>query len=132
MQDWIVLGLRLLAPVLLTVFWGLIFYQMLVVEKRNRQVTAILRCLNDSEPIEAVSTELSFGRAKDNTIVIADEFISAHHATLTLKSDVWWLVDLGSTNGTRVNEKRVTEPVPLDYGDIINLGIVEYRLERAD
>ncbi|MGD8634718.1 MAG: FHA domain-containing protein, partial [Anaerolineales bacterium] len=44
------------------------------------------------------------GRAADNTIVLDDEIVSAHHARLSYLSDrQWWLEDLGSRNGTAVN-----------------------------
>jgi len=58
-----------------------------------------------------------------------DEFASARHARLELRSDGVWVEDLGSTNGTFVNGERVTAE-RLAPGDVLRLGGTELRLER--
>jgi pSer/pThr/pTyr-binding forkhead associated (FHA) protein len=62
------------------------------------------------------------GRAADNTICIADKAVSAYHARLSFQDGQWWLEDLGSRNGTRVNESRVEGPLVVTFGDVIHLG----------
>ena len=47
------------------------------------------------------------GRSKDSDIQVEDANVSRRHAELRREGDAWWLVDLGSTNGTELNGKRV-------------------------
>ncbi len=69
------------------------------------------------------------GRAADNTIVLNDEVVSAHHARLSYLSGwQWWLEDLGSRNGTRVNGIPVEQPVAVTDGDEITFGTVVCQL----
>lgn len=70
----------------------------------------------------------SLGRAADNVIRITDETVSAYHARLSHEGGQWWLEDLGSRNGTRVNDVAVDRPVVVAYGDIIQLGRVRFHL----
>jgi hypothetical protein len=65
---------------------------------------------------------LTIGRQPDNYIVIDDPMISRHHARFTLQSDSYVLTDLGSANGTWVNDVRLAGPALLRPGDVIGLG----------
>jgi pSer/pThr/pTyr-binding forkhead associated (FHA) protein len=62
------------------------------------------------------------GREAGNDIIINDPQVSRHHARMTLQGNAYILEDLGSTNGTFVNGRRVTGPVALSAGDMIGLG----------
>ncbi len=65
----------------------------------------------------------TIGRGKDNDCVIGDHCISRHHAILQLtETGGFFLIDLGSRNGTFVNERRVSIPVTLHSGDHIIFG----------
>ncbi len=66
---------------------------------------------------------ITLGRAPDNTIVISDPTISSRHARLYLQGSQWHIQDLGSTNGTFVNNVRVTQ-YPVRIGDQIRLGAI--------
>ncbi len=68
------------------------------------------------------------GRGPDNTIVIPDGFVSTTHAVLTHRDDGWWVSDVGSRNGTWVNDKRVDGEVSLQNGAILTLGQVKLKL----
>lgn len=68
------------------------------------------------------------GRANDNTIILDDETVSTHHARLSFQEGRWWLEDLGSKNGTRVNDILLEQPLVVTSGDLIQLGAVELRL----
>jgi hypothetical protein len=63
----------------------------------------------------------TIGREAGNEIVIEDPQVSRRHATLTRQGATYLLEDIGSTNGTYVNGKRVTAPVLLSNGDMIGL-----------
>jgi hypothetical protein len=71
----------------------------------------------------------TLGRAPDNTVVLADPSVSAHHAAVRQEQGQWWVDDLGSTNGTAVNENWLRGAAPLYPGDVIRLGEVQLRLE---
>jgi hypothetical protein len=80
------------------------------------------------EPEEGTSLALdaiaTIGRDVNNAIVVEDQFVSAEHAILTFRGRAWYVEDLGSTNGTFVNETRVESTLPLRDGDLVHLGSV--------
>jgi len=61
------------------------------------------------------------GRAEDNDIVLADPQASLHHAILRYDGTTWSVEDLGSKNGTLVNEQQVTAAI-LRAGDRLQIG----------
>jgi hypothetical protein len=69
-------------------------------------------------------TKASFtiGRDAACDLVLYDMTVSRRHAGLRREADAWLLSDAGSTNGTRLNGWRVTEPVPLRAGDRVTFG----------
>lgn len=69
------------------------------------------------------------GRAPDNSIVVPDQFISSHHARIyKSKKGEWVLEDLGSTNGTYLDEKQIAGPVIIKPGQLIRLGATSFEL----
>jgi pilus assembly protein CpaF len=64
-------------------------------------------------------SELTVGRVQGNDIVLAKRNVSKQHARLTMKDDQAIVADLGSTNGTWVNGRKITSPHPLKKGDKI-------------
>src|SRR5579863_8587118 len=75
----------------------------------------------------ALGRVLRIGRAADNDLVIADPSVSGHHAELRTAGGVSRIVDLGSRNGTFVNEQRVTAAA-LAEGDVATFGTSTFRL----
>jgi adenylate cyclase len=71
---------------------------------------------------------IKIGRAVHCDVVINDQLVSREHCQLQLKSDGPYIEDLGSFNGTFVNEQRITR-VRLNPGDKIRLGFSEIILE---
>ena len=68
------------------------------------------------------------GRHPDCAIPLADDFISGQHARLAWEAGAWWLVDLGTLNGTSVNGERIERPTQLRDGDMVRLGRVQARV----
>ena len=65
----------------------------------------------------------TLGRSSENTLPLADEQVSRRHAIIQAQGEnEFWLVDLGSSNGTSLNGRRVAQPVQLHKGDVIELG----------
>ena len=77
---------------------------------------------------ELVDDLVTVGRGPDNTIMIDNPSVSARHAQLQLADETYRLKDLGSTNGTHVNGKPVTETL-LSFDDRIRFGAAEARYE---
>lgn len=74
---------------------------------------------------------VSIGSHRSNDIVIEDDTVSRRHATITRKTGRFELADLGSTNGTLVNGKRVRDPIALGRGDEIKFGSARYTFIAA-
>jgi putative peptide zinc metalloprotease protein len=72
---------------------------------------------------ELSTTKTSIGRMQDNTIVLWDEEVSRHHATIYRGKDGNYCIeDLNSTNGTFLNGIRLNAPAPVTRGDEIRIG----------
>jgi pSer/pThr/pTyr-binding forkhead associated (FHA) protein len=76
---------------------------------------------NDSHLNGNVIRTLTLGRAPDNDVVVGDDFVSSHHAEILVSDQHEYLLrDLNSTNGTFVNDRRVTSSL-LVPGDRLRL-----------
>lgn len=65
----------------------------------------------------------TFGRASDNAVAFPhDTNISRYHAEIEKRGSEFWVIDLGSSNGTTVNGNAVKEEMLLRNGDQINFG----------
>jgi pSer/pThr/pTyr-binding forkhead associated (FHA) protein len=65
---------------------------------------------------------ISIGRDATNDIILFDPEVSRRHAQITFSEGRYHVEDLGSTNGTFVNQELVTGSVPLANGDLIDMG----------
>lgn len=89
---------------------------------------------NESITLPLDSNSVSIGRDSSNDIVIPRESISSLHASIDYKNGYYYLEDLRSTNGTRLNDKQLEEnnPVRLKSGDKIHFAIYEFRFLMHD
>ncbi len=77
-----------------------------------------------------VSGPTIVGRDPGSGIRLAhDEFASARHARIEPRADGVYVEDLGSTNGTFVNDTRITGPRRLRASDVLKVGATELRLQ---
>ncbi|KAA9392926.1 FHA domain-containing protein [Kocuria coralli] len=69
------------------------------------------------------------GRSPECTVPLEDDYASGRHARLFPQGSRWFLEDLGSTNGTYVDEQRLTRAVPVEPGRPFRVGksILELR-----
>jgi pSer/pThr/pTyr-binding forkhead associated (FHA) protein len=74
----------------------------------------------------------SVGRGEYNDIVLPDASVSTMHAKLQRRDGVWMVVDLGSTNGTFVDDEAVRDDVALSPGATIRFGEVSLMFEPLD
>ncbi len=136
-MDELLLILRLALAALLYLFLSAMFYVLwrglrqneeappnihgaaqLVIEQGNEQGRHIFL-----RPVTAI------GRSTANVLSLDDPFASTHHAMILWRENLWWLEDLGSHNGTFLNNERITEPSPLISGDRIRIGETLLRFE---
>ena len=78
---------------------------------------------------------LSVGRASDNDLQLNDNSVSKIHAALLMSSEGTLLVaDIGSTNGTFINGRRISygESRLIEDGDVVGFGDVEVRLRKSE
>jgi len=72
--------------------------------------------------VHDLADEQTLGRAAGCQITLEDTYTSQLHARVFTKDGQWFVEDLGSTNGTYLNAKRVSSPVPIKRGDRIKIG----------
>jgi pSer/pThr/pTyr-binding forkhead associated (FHA) protein len=68
--------------------------------------------------------EVTIGRDLACDATLEDSTVSTEHARLSFHHNQWWLEDLQSTNGTFLNEERVTAPIVITTGDDLRCGQV--------
>ncbi len=73
---------------------------------------------------------ISIGRAPQCDVALTDSSVSGRHASLEKSGPQTVLQDLNSSNGTWINQMRVTQPVALNGGETIILGNTAVRFER--
>ncbi len=73
---------------------------------------------------------LRIGRDPVNGLRLSHETASRLHAELSLQDGMWVLRDLGSTNGTTVNGRRVAGAVVVRPGDVVGFGQMSFRLSQ--
>jgi pSer/pThr/pTyr-binding forkhead associated (FHA) protein len=73
----------------------------------------------------------SIGRSSASDIVLkSDDYASGRHARLTRHGGLLYVEDMGSTNGTFVNERKTVGATPLRHGDIVRIGSTTFRYEE--
>lgn len=77
-----------------------------------------------------LSDGLEIGRAEACQVRLEDTYASQRHAKLSARDGAWMLEDLGSTNGTYLNDRRVGAPVEVHAGDVVKIGKTVLELRR--
>jgi pSer/pThr/pTyr-binding forkhead associated (FHA) protein len=72
----------------------------------------------------------TIGRAAECELRLDDTYVSQQHARIFDRSGNWFVEDLGSTNGTFVNEQKLVAPAMLTPGDTIRVGTTKVELRR--
>lgn len=143
--DWFVLGLRV-AFIFLIYFF---LYQVARVMIRELVVLGsvgtedaqiVVPSANSSlemlEPAESsflvgevipLDHYTTIGRRAPNSLQITDSFVSSDHAELVFDQGAWWLIDVGSRNGSFINNVPVRARTQVASGDIVQFGRVKLR-----
>ncbi|MGB7858892.1 MAG: FHA domain-containing protein [Acidimicrobiia bacterium] len=94
------------------------------VRRKRRDGTRVLFVRSESQQgLELDVTDVTvLGRSDEADVVLDDPYASEFHMRLVSQQDGITLHDLGSTNGTYINGRRVTAPTQLRRGDTIQVG----------
>ena len=77
-----------------------------------------------------LAASMLVGRAPECDIRVSDTYASQQHARLFGRGGGWYVEDLGSTNGTFVNDQRLAAPAMVQPGDRIRVGTTTMELKR--
>ena len=129
--------LRLAAAACLYVFLGWAFYtiwrELRHQDERQsfRQMPALtLVIAENGEPSPHLfhQVEVSVGRDPTCDIILPDESVSARHARFSYHHNQWWIEDLESRNGTRLNQVEILSPTVIVSGDTMRCGKTSVRI----
>ena len=73
---------------------------------------------------------VEIGRRDGCAVRLSDTYVSQVHARLYGENGAWYVEDLGSTNGTFLNDARVSSPVEVHAGDVVKVGKTVLELRR--
>jgi Protein of unknown function (DUF3662)/FHA domain len=91
-------------------------------EERARVRTQTALLLLDGKRLVVGPTGATLGRSRQCDVVLNDPNVSRQHAEIRPRGGSWVLNDLGSTNGSCLNGRRINSPEVLKRGDEIELG----------
>jgi hypothetical protein len=77
-----------------------------------------------------MSASMVVGRAPECELLLDDTYVSQQHARIFGKNGSWYVEDLGSTNGTYVNEQKLAAPAMVQPGDRIRVGTTVLEMRR--
>jgi hypothetical protein len=91
----------------------------------------LVKSQSDAKPRTVrLSASMTVGRAPECELRVDDTYASQQHARLFAKNNSWFVEDLGSTNGTFVNEQKLAAPAMLQPGDKVRVGQTIMELRR--
>lgn len=100
-------------------------------ELRDRALLVRTDAQNAGQVLKLDGPRFGLGRHPDNQACIDDDGISRFHARISVDGAKYWVEDLGSSNGTYINGRRITS-CELNNGDTLNLGPrVSFRFSAA-
>lgn len=73
---------------------------------------------------------IKIGRSSDCQLILDDDFVSTRHARIYRDGARYLVEDLGSTNGTYMNDERITVPTPFTLSDTLRIGRTLMNVEK--
>ncbi len=83
------------------------------------------------ENVEIAGGRLTIGRSVDCDLILRDKEVSTRHAQVVIRDKVYWLQDLGSTNGTLIKNRKIIQQKLVD-GSIFTIGKYEMSFTDRD
>jgi len=87
--------------------------------------------LPSGERVALSDRVVTIGRLPDCTIALPDANVSRKHTEVHHRGNAFVIVDLGSTNGTKINGTRIDSERTLADGDIVSVGSTHLRFEAT-
>ncbi|MBR3971963.1 MAG: FtsW/RodA/SpoVE family cell cycle protein [Ruminococcus sp.] len=102
--------------------------------RRKRQEKPLVTLYNEisRKKIPVLFWENAIGRSRSNDIVIEDPTVSRNHCVLLRRKEGWFVSDIGSKAGTKVNGRRISGRRKLNLDDNITIGGTTLTLRRGD
>jgi len=99
---------------------------------RSRVPTSVLVRSADGKKLGTyrLSEALEIGRSEGSQIRLDDTYVSTNHARLFPRNGSWFVEDLGSTNGTYLNQQRVSSSSEVHPGDTLKVGKTVLELRK--
>lgn len=132
MSGIVLLGLRIFSAIALYSFLGWTLYLLWGLLRQDaqslaaRRITPLALLINSPDQEERLfqvtRSDVAIGRDPDCECVLAHGTVSARHARLVYHHNQWWVDDLLSTNGTKLNDEPLQMPTVVVNGDTIKCG----------
>lgn len=99
-------------------------------KKRDNPELVVLVAEGKAGPRYPISGQMVLGRSPDSDIILDDTYVSQKHARIYPRGASIFVEDLGSTNGTYVNGRKISYPLELRVGDRIKIGKTVFEFIR--
>lgn|SRR5262249_10675287 len=101
-------------------------------ETPDQQQQVLLVELASGRCFQLDSPRTRIGRDPRNQITIDDDiYVSRFHAFITFEDEAYWLEDVGSKNGTKLNGSFILEREILSHGDVVTIGRCDFEVLAA-
>ncbi|MCA9797111.1 MAG: FHA domain-containing protein, partial [Candidatus Eremiobacteraeota bacterium] len=78
--------------------------------------------------VDLTAGPITIGREEGDVVLEGDSAASRLHAQITPENEMFYIEDLGSTNGTWVNRHKITRRVELHRGDLVQIGETSFQV----
>jgi pSer/pThr/pTyr-binding forkhead associated (FHA) protein len=90
----------------------------------------VLAGAKDGTQIPLKKDKFVIGRASECTLRAGSDAISRRHCSIVRTDGIWIASDMGSRNGTYINDQKIEAPTALAVGDILRVGPLKFRVEE--
>ncbi len=142
MSAWLFVTIRIALTALLYLFLGSVVYTLWMDMRRQaegiriHQAVAVIKLmLNTENGVKAsqfTKTPVTIGRDPGCDFLLDDKTVSSRHTRLSFHHNQWWVEDLGSTNGTFLNQEPVSATIVLTTGDQIRCGNINLSIQISE